>query len=98
MLEIKREPQGRLVLSGRFDASQVAEARRHFDALTTTTEVDLGALEYVSSAGLGVLLAAQKALQASGHRLKLVNVGHHILDILHYSGFDRIFEISAKRP
>lgn len=55
--------------------------------------MDFSRLEYISSAGLGVLLATQKRLQDRGAGLKLVNVNSHIRDVLHFSGFDQIFEI-----
>jgi anti-sigma B factor antagonist len=50
-------------------------------------------LEYISSAGLGVLLRTQKRLLQSGGGLRLVNPSRHIRDIFRYSGFDRIFQI-----
>jgi anti-sigma B factor antagonist len=52
-------------------------------------------LDYISSAGLGILLATQKRLMASGHRLKIVNMSGHIRDIFHYTRFDTVFEIEA---
>jgi anti-anti-sigma factor len=55
--------------------------------------IDLAGLEYVSSAGLGVLLKTQKRVMASGRGLRLVNVNKHIHDIFRYAGFDRIFEV-----
>jgi anti-sigma B factor antagonist len=57
--------------------------------------VDLTGLEYISSAGLGVLLKTQKRLMASGRGLRLVNANRHIHDIFRYSGFDKIFEITS---
>ena len=56
--------------------------------------VDMAALDYISSAGLGVLMRTQKRLMAGGSGLKLINVNHHIADIFRFSGFDQIFEIS----
>ena len=55
--------------------------------------LDLSGLEYISSAGLGVLLKTQKRLMASSGRLKLSGVNRHLQDIFQYSGFDQIFEI-----
>jgi anti-anti-sigma factor len=55
--------------------------------------VDLAGLDYVSSAGLGVLLKTQKRVMAGGQGLKLVSVNKHIRDIFKYAGFDKIFEI-----
>jgi len=98
MLEIKIGAQGEIVLSGRFDASQAVPAETFMAALTESRDVDLANLEYISSLGLGVLLATQKRLMASGHRLKLVNVRGHVREILHYSGFERIFEIELAPP
>jgi anti-anti-sigma factor len=54
---------------------------------------DCSALDYISSAGLGVLLKTQKRLLASGGKLRLAGVTRHLQDIFGYSGFDRLFEI-----
>ena len=56
--------------------------------------LDCSRLEYISSAGLGVLLKTQKRLTASGGKLRLVGVNRHLQDIFRYSGFDQIFEIA----
>lgn len=93
MLDIRFGENGEIVLAGRFDASQQGKAEEFLEAISGTRIVDLTDLEYVSSAGLGVLLATQKRLMGSGGGLKLVNASKHIKDILRFSGFDRIFEI-----
>ena len=93
MLEIKVGDKGEIVLSGRFDASQAVKAETFMAALTESRIVDLADLQYVSSAGLGVLLATQKRLMNAGHALRLVNIRGHVREVLHYSGFEQIFEI-----
>lgn len=93
MLNIHLGPNDEVVMAGRFDAAQVGKANEFLDKLTGDRVVDCSALEYISSAGLGVLLATQKRLRTSGHGLKLINVNGHIKDVLHFSGFDQIFEI-----
>ena len=55
--------------------------------------LDCRALEYISSAGLGVLLRRHKRLAASGGRLRLINVNSHIFDIFRFSGFDQVFDV-----
>jgi anti-anti-sigma factor len=55
--------------------------------------VDLAGLDYISSAGLGVLLKTQKRAMAAGRGLRIVNVNRHIADIFRYAGFDKIFEV-----
>ncbi len=80
-------------LSGRFDASQVDKAKAIFDTVTRSSTVNFKNLEYISSAGLGVLLATQKRLNDAGQKLKLSNLNGHVKDIFYYAGFDKIFEI-----
>ncbi|MGZ7031210.1 MAG: STAS domain-containing protein [Thermoanaerobaculia bacterium] len=94
MFEIKEGPNRELILAGRFDASQAEKAKTVFLALTEGKTVDFAGLDYISSAGLGVLLAAQKRLSERGQALRLINVNGHIRDVFHYSGFDQIFEIA----
>ena len=93
MLEITMTSQNEVALTGRLDAAQIEKARGTFDTFSDNTVVDFSRLEYISSAGLGVLLATQKRLQDRGARLSLVNVSSHIRDIFHFSGFDQIFDI-----
>ena len=95
MLEITVGANGEIALSGRFDASEAAKAETFLAAVTESRVVDLGGLQYVSSAGLGVLLATQKRLMAAGHGLKLVNLKGHVREVFHYSGFEAIFDIDA---
>jgi anti-anti-sigma factor len=82
-----------IVLSGRFDAAEAEKARQVFLSLEDAKTVDFARLDYISSAGLGVLLAAQKKLSERGKSLRLINVNGHIRDVFHFSGFDQIFEI-----
>jgi len=82
-----------VVLKGRLDAAQCEKALQFFDAVADPHVVDFGGLEYISSAGLGVLLKTQKRVMPTGRGLRLVNVNRHINDIFRYAGFDKIFEI-----
>ena len=95
MLTIDNGPDGSLRLVGRFDASQTAQAQAAFDRVAGTVRVDCSGLEYISSAGLGVLLKTQKRLGGAGGKLRLAGVSRHIRDIFVYSGFDQIFEIEG---
>lgn len=83
----------RLQLIGRLDASQVEVAREAMNRINTSGVVDFGELEYISSAGLGMLLGIQKRLMESGGTLKLINMNRHIREIFRMAGFDRIFVI-----
>jgi anti-anti-sigma factor len=93
MFEILLAEDGSVVMEGRLDAAQAVKAQAFLDNVAGQCVLDLGKLEYVSSAGLGVLLKTHKRLMGTGNGVRLINVSHHIHDIFRYSGFDKLFEI-----
>jgi anti-sigma B factor antagonist len=93
MLSIDHGPDGAVVAAGRLDAAQAPAAQAFLDRTTGVVTLDCRALEYISSAGLGVLLKTHKRLLGSGGKLRLTGVGPHLKDIFTYSGFDQLFEI-----
>ena len=95
MLTVEAGPEGAVVISGRLDAAQAAAAQAALDGTSGRVVLDCSGLDYISSAGLGVLLKTQKRLMAGGGQLRLTRVNRHIRDIFQYSGFDKILEIDA---
>ncbi len=93
MFEAKILDSGEVYFSGRLDASQTEKADKVLQEVTASRTINLKDLEYISSAGLGVLLANQKRLKTAGHGLTLINMNKHIRDIFTLTGFDRIFVI-----
>ena len=93
MFDIRRATSGEVVLSGRLDAAQVEKVREELKAQTTSCVVDFGELDYISSAGMGVLLGVQKRLSEGGQGLTLVNMNRHIREIFRIAGFDHVFTI-----
>ncbi len=93
MFDVSRSESGQLRFVGRLDASQADKARAALDTITKSCVIDFAALDYISSAGLGALLATQKRLSDAGHTLTLVHLNKHIRDIFHIAGFDIIFPI-----
>ena len=93
MFSITVNEQGIIVLTGRFDAAQVDKAREVFSALNASAVVDFKDLAYISSAGLGVLLASQQRLKKEGKAIKLVNMNRMVRDVFKIARFDIIFEI-----
>ncbi len=93
MFDIRIEPNGRIHISGRFDGAQAEKAKAILESVTKSSTVDMGELEYISSAGLGVLFALQKRLMENGEKLTLVNLNTHIRDVFQIARFDLIFEI-----
>jgi anti-anti-sigma factor len=97
MLTIEAGADGVVVLEGRLDAAQAANAQEFLDKVSGTVTLDVAGLEYISSAGLGVLLKTQKRLLGSAGKLRLAGVSPHLRDIFVYSGFDQLFEIEPAR-
>ena len=93
MFEIGYGDGGAIAFRGRLDAAQCARAQAFLDTADAALPFDFGGLEYISSAGLGILLKAHKRLMGNGSRLRLINVNSHIHDIFRYSGFDQVFEV-----
>ena len=54
--------------------------------------LDFEALEYVSSAGLRVILKAQKMMNAAG-KMKIVHVNESVMEIFEITGFTSILTI-----
>ena len=96
MFEIDYGTDGEIVCKGRLDAAQCEKAQSFMDSVADAGVLDFADLEYISSAGLGILLKTQKRLAESGGGLKIINVNNHIHDVFRFSGFHAIFEIEAK--
>jgi len=96
MFSIEFAENGDILCSGRLDAAQCAMAQEFMDTISGPNVLDFAQLEYISSAGLGILLKTQKRLVEGGAGLKIINVNNHIHDVFRYSGFHSIFEIEAQ--
>ena len=84
-----------LSLEGRLDTTTApqleAELKSSLDGVTALT-MDLEKLEYISSAGLRVLLSAQKRMNAQGD-MKIIHVGETVMEIFDVTGFSDILTI-----
>jgi anti-sigma B factor antagonist len=93
MFTITQREDGEIVLTGRFDASRVAEADAVLDRVATSARVNMKDLDYISSLGLGILLKTQKRLKTSGNELILTHMNKLIRDVFRIARFDTIFKI-----
>ena len=84
-------------LEGRLDTTTAPELEAALGSLDGVTKLvfDMAKLEYVSSAGLRVLLAAQKKMEKSGGDMAVVNVNEEIQEIFEVTGFDEVLNIEA---
>ena len=83
-------------LEGRLDTVTAPELEKELKgALEGVSELtmDFAKLEYISSAGLRVLLAAQKTMNKQGE-MRLLNVSETIMEIFEVTGFSDILTIA----
>ncbi len=84
-----------LALEGRLDTTTAPQLEKEIndsaDGMTALT-LDLAKLDYVSSAGLRVLLAAQKRMNKQGSMV-VKNVCEDIMEVLEITGFSDILTI-----
>lgn len=93
MLQIETADQATVVLSGRFDASQVRKAESVLEEIEGDCILNCQGLEYISSAGIGVILATFKRLHDRNASLKMTNVNQEIRQVFRYAGLDKIMGI-----
>jgi anti-sigma B factor antagonist len=96
MFNIEFGENDEILCSGRLDAAQCAIAEEFLGVIEGANTLNFAQLEYISSAGLGILLKTQKRLVESSTGLRIINVNNHIHDVFRYSGFHSIFEIEAQ--
>lgn len=84
-----------IALTGRLDTTTAPvlekELKASLDGVTALT-IDMAGLEYISSAGLRVLLSAQKIMNKQGE-MKVTNVNETIMEIFEVTGFSDILTI-----
>ena len=92
---VKGKEETVLMISGRLDTNTapVLEKTIREDIRGNATLVlDMKELEYISSAGLRVLLSAQKRMQRNG-AMKLIHVCEIVKEVLELTGFVDILDI-----
>ena len=84
-----------VALGGRLDTTTAPELEQELisalDGVTDLT-LDMAEMEYVSSAGLRVLLKAQKVMNKQGD-MRLVKVNDTVMEILEVTGFSDILTV-----
>ncbi|MBR1711185.1 MAG: STAS domain-containing protein [Clostridia bacterium] len=84
-----------VALEGRLDTTTAPELeqalKESMDAATTLT-LDFAKLEYISSAGLRVLLSAHKAMSKKGG-MKVIHVNEIVSEVFDVTGFADILTI-----
>ena len=83
-----------VALEGRLDTTTAPDLEKSLGTLDGVTELtmDFEKLDYISSAGLRVLLSAQKTMSKKGS-MKVIHVGELIMEVFEVTGFCDILDI-----
>jgi anti-sigma B factor antagonist len=98
MLQIEKTQENEkltMKLTGRVDTTTAPEleaAVSEMDSKVKDLQLDMTGVEYISSAGLRVLLAAQKKMQKIG-TMKLTGVCDSVMEVFEMTGFADILVI-----
>ena len=92
----KKDAAVTLHISGRLDTTTAPELERVIGAMPEDTKeltLDMAEVAYISSAGLRVLLGAQKKMSKIGS-MKLTGVSEAVMEVLEITGFADILTIA----
>ena len=96
MIEIKKNAENTIVeIVGRLDTTTAPSLDKTINEDIGETKnliLDFKGLEYISSAGLRVLLSAQKKMQQVGS-MKVINVCESVMEVFEITGFADILTI-----
>ena len=97
-MTINKSNEGSFVcfaLTGRLDTTTAPELEAELSKEAAAAEVvfDFANLEYISSAGLRVLLAEQKAINAKHGKMVIRNVNSTVMEVFEITGFIDILTI-----
>lgn len=104
-MEINETTDGQILVlqpKGRLDSttSKVFEdlTLTHIEQGASQLVIDFSALDYISSAGLRVILMAAKRTKASGGGFAIGGMSEHIRDVFQVSGFLSILTVEDDVP
>jgi anti-sigma B factor antagonist len=84
-------------VSGEIDVYTVSALRDRLDSVIERGEhhlvIDLSAVTFMDSTGLGVLVGRLKLVRAAGGSMRLVTGHERVLKVFAITGLDKVFEI-----
>ena len=93
MFTIRLMVSGVAHLTGRLDADEAPQALAQLQLLPGPLTLDCSDLEYISSAGLGVVVQVYKRMNAAGQALRIVNLRPNVRNVFTYAGLHRLLQI-----
>lgn len=102
MLVNKDKVENAVILrcEGRLDSTTSTQLEnlinKEIDAGEKTVLLDFGGIDYLSSAGMRVLLSMTKRLKANEGSFKIFSLHEDVKEIIHLAGFEKILDIYAE--
>ncbi|MFA6928732.1 MAG: STAS domain-containing protein [Lentisphaeria bacterium] len=91
----RKDTELTLTLSGRLDTNTASDLEKEIQQSCNEIEtliLDLAGLDYISSAGLRVILSAQKQMLKQGS-MKLRNLNESVREVFDMTGFSSILDL-----
>ena len=85
-----------VAITGSLDSTTALEAQKSLDAVVAGARkvaLDFSQLDYISSAGLRILLGAAKQLRAKGGTLGMFGLNQSVREVFDISGFSSILPV-----
>ena len=94
MFNISQDLDSNLItLSGNFDSSRSDDAKKIFQNLTDSVTIDMSDLDFICSAGIGILVMTYRQLKEKEKLMTLVNLKPHIRKVFEVSLLHKVFDI-----
>lgn len=85
-----------VAIAGSLDSTTSPEAQKSLDSAVAGAKkvlLDFSGLDYISSAGLRILLGAAKQLRASGGKFGMFGLNQSVREVFEISGFSSILSV-----
>ena len=93
MLELRVEDGGVVKLQGRLDAAESDRALAVLEKLPGPLTLDCTQLEYISSAGISVIMQTWKRLNSQGSSFRMSGMTPRVRNVFAYAGLDKVLDI-----
>lgn len=104
LAELKREIRGEILIlhmQGRLDAISTPEIEKKvFDDINkghVKLIFDFSGVDYISSAGMRMLLSTTKKLKGLDGHLVLCSISTNVMDVFKMSGFDHVLDLAEDK-
>ena len=101
-VDLKVEQEGDIyivLISGRIDATTTPTVEKRLAKLGDASKlaIDFTNVDYLSSAGMRLLLSLTKQAKAKGSGIAFYNLGDDVSEIIRMAGFERILNIHSNK-